>query len=112
MQTASGGYGLQQAALQPWQANFNAAMATENAAQGALDMGSSLGAAQSTAGARAAPYLASQGISPIGTTLMNMAQTPGLFSGGGTSSAYALPTTGTGGLGLKAPTSGGSMYGW
>jgi hypothetical protein len=114
MNTLGGAYDLQAAALKPWQANFNAAMATENAAQGALDMGSSLGAAQSTAGARAAPYLASQGISPGGTALMNLAQTPGLFSGfgGGTSSAYALPTTGTGGLGLKAPTSGGSLYGW
>lgn len=114
MNTASSGYDLQNAALQPWQGAFNAALATENAAQGALDIGSSLGAATSTAGARAAPYLASQGVSPIGVGLMNMAQTPGLFSGLGSStpSPYALPTTGTGGLGLKPPTSGGSLYGF
>jgi hypothetical protein len=55
-----------------------------------------LGAAAGAAGefgARAAPHLAAQGISPLGVGLMNMAQTPGLFSGVGYS-GYTNPMTG------------------
>ena len=98
MQVQREGYNTQQQALAPWQTAFKGAQMAESSGQGALDIGSSLGAQQSSSGANAAQYLAAQGISPVGTTLMNMAQTPGLFSGGYNPAQWSNPGANTGGF--------------
>lgn len=75
--TVSQGYGLQTAALQPWQQYMQGAQSVEGMGQGALDMSSALGAKQSTAGANQAQYLARTGMpytgSALGSGLMGLA---------------------------------------
>lgn len=75
--TVSQGYGLQTAALQPWQQYMQGAQSIEGMGQGALDMSSALGSKQSTAGANQAQYLARTGTpytgSALGSGLMGLA---------------------------------------
>ena len=75
--TVSQGYGLQTAALAPWQAYMQGAQSVEGMGAGALDMSSALGAKSSTAGANQANYLARTGTpytgSVLGAGLMGLA---------------------------------------
>jgi hypothetical protein len=71
------GYGLQQAALKPWQSYLGAANTVEGMGAGAMDASSALGAKTSTAGATQAQYLnrtAQPQYSQLGTGLMGLAQ--------------------------------------
>ena len=99
MNIVSQGYGLQTAALQPWQQYMQGASTVEGLGAGAMDMSSALGAKTSTAGANQANYLAKTGMpytgSAIGSGLMGLANNQqftnalgNTFNNMGTSNTY------------------------
>jgi hypothetical protein len=83
--TVSQGYGLQTAALAPWNAYMQGAQGLESMGAGAMDMSSALGAKVSTAGANQAQYLnrtnTNTGYSGLGTGLMALANNPTFAKG-------------------------------
>lgn len=83
--TVSQGYGLQTAALAPWQAYMQGAQSMESLGAGAMDASSALGAKTSTAGANQANYLSRTGMpytgSALGSGLMGLANNKQFTSG-------------------------------
>jgi hypothetical protein len=91
------GYGLQTAAMAPWQQYMQGAQSIESMGQGAMDQSTALGAKSSTAGANQAQYLnrsvnGGTGYSPLGAGLMGLANNQTFLSG--INSMFNAPPTG------------------